>query len=180
MAKDDLIVDGQESLVRAFGALRLRFRAEAVSPFVATGRRVARPARLGVFPPSREDVGATAKPFPEEMDLFSGCSRCRRGNRWDCMNTGPSQRLAQGRNLRAPQPERGSGAQVLPRLDRLRWRKGLAGRSLPSREMVHGARSPCYFAAARRRTASLLGQRLSWSLKREPGSDPSQLRGQHR
>jgi hypothetical protein len=102
MGKYGLIVERQESLVRAFGALGFRLGAETMNPLVSTGGRVSRPGRPCVFPAPRKDIEATTKPLPEEMDLLRRRSRWCGGNGCDRLAAGRfglGQRLAKSRNL---------------------------------------------------------------------------------
>ena len=104
MTEQGMIIQRQERLVRTFRAPSFRLTAETVDPFVSTSWRVTRLVRLGIFPPSREDVGTTTEVLPEDTDFPCGFPRrCGLGH-WGYVGANRSdicQRLSQGHNLRA-------------------------------------------------------------------------------
>ena len=104
MTEQCVIIQRQERLVRTFRAPSFRLAAETMDPFLSTGWRVTRLVRLGVFPPSREDVGTTTEVFPEDADLPCRFPRRRGLGHWGYIRANRcdiSQRLSQGHNLRA-------------------------------------------------------------------------------
>jgi hypothetical protein len=74
MVEDDLIRNGQESLMRALTTLDSRLVAYATNPFVGAGGCVPGRAFSLVYPLFREHVDSTAKQLAEECDFFAGFS----------------------------------------------------------------------------------------------------------
>jgi len=62
---DDVVSDGEEPTVEAFGALDPRLLANASHPFVGTCGCVPGPARLAAFEPSRVHILSTSEERPE-------------------------------------------------------------------------------------------------------------------
>jgi len=59
------------------GALDARLLAPAAHPFVGTGWRVSRPARLPTVEPTRVHIGAASEERPEERGIRGGLGGCR-------------------------------------------------------------------------------------------------------
>jgi len=97
MVEDDLIRNGQESLMRALTTLDSRLVAFAANPFVGAGGCVPGRAFLCVHPSFWENIDTTAKQLAEECDSFagfSGSSCCLQ------LSQGCRHRFNEGRKLR--------------------------------------------------------------------------------
>ena len=70
--RDDLVGHGKERLMQALPAFHLRLGADAASPFVGAGRRIARTRRVAIFPTQRKDIGPTLEQAAEPVDLRRG------------------------------------------------------------------------------------------------------------
>jgi hypothetical protein len=99
MRTDNVVTDGDECLVWALPALRLRLSADAPDPFVPTHGRVARLPCFWIFPPARRYILAPAKQAPEKRDLRGS----RRGHRDGSNGTGRLSCLIRLRALKRTQ-----------------------------------------------------------------------------
>jgi hypothetical protein len=76
MPTDDIVGDGQKTLVRTDGALDAGFHANARNPLVATSGRITRLASSATLEAARIDVVASAKERAKQVNLgaFAGAS----------------------------------------------------------------------------------------------------------
>ena len=65
-----LITERDECLIRALSAFDLRFATHTSDPLIAADRCITRPARVAVFPPTREHVFPSPEQAPKECDLI--------------------------------------------------------------------------------------------------------------
>ena len=72
MPTDDIVGDGQKTLVRTDGALDPGFLANARNPLVATSGRITRLASSATLEAARIDVVASAKERAKQVNLGAG------------------------------------------------------------------------------------------------------------